>query len=138
MLNAFSILGVPTDNFDSKEFVQETLMLIEKYRKEHPRGDFATIGGFPAQYITIINLDFLANANGWSWDQSRDPESLSTLRKSDIVSPKGLPIVWVSSLLGRRFKEKVRVIDLILPLAKALGHEKKTVFLLGEEETLEQ
>ena len=33
MLNAFSILGVPTDNFDSKEFVQETLMLIENPAK---------------------------------------------------------------------------------------------------------
>lgn len=134
MFNAFSILGVPINNLDSKEFVKQTLQLIDNYRKEHPRGDFATVGGFPVQYVTLVNLSILANINGWNWKQSRNPETIYILRKADIVSPKGLPIVWLSNLLGRTFKEKVRVTDFILPLAKALGHEKKTVYLLGEEE----
>lgn len=133
-----SILGVPVDNLDSIETVNRILALIELYRKEHPRQDITATTGSTTQYVSTLNVDFIANAQGFGITHVNNPELLDILRKSDIVTPDGMPVIWLSALLGSKIKERVAGVDLIVALVKALALQNRSIFLLGGTEEVAQ
>lgn len=62
-----------------------------------------------------------------------DPELAAALRRCELVTADGQPVVWAARLLGRPLPERVAGIDLmeaLLARAEAQGHP---VFLLGAE-----
>ncbi|MFQ5728993.1 MAG: WecB/TagA/CpsF family glycosyltransferase [Waddliaceae bacterium] len=130
----FSLLGIPVENLNSAEAVEKILTLISQYRKEHPYGDIVTTTGLTPDYISTMNVNFLANTHGWRWRSIRHLELLDILRKSTIATPDGMPIVWLSKCLGNPLKERVTGSDLIPLLTEMLGEKERSIYLLGGKE----
>ena len=108
-----AILGVPFHNVT----MDETVTIIE---------DLIRQGGF--HQIATANVDFLKNA-------LHDKDLRNILCSCDMVVPDGMPIVWMSQLLGTALKERVSGIDLVERLAEVSARRGYGLFLLGASET---
>lgn len=87
--NSIAILGMPIDNLNMDETVEHIFAMIDGYQKDQR----------PRQVATV-NVDFVVNTLSWSLKHIRHPELLDILRRADLVTPDGMPIVWVSRFLG--------------------------------------
>jgi N-acetylglucosaminyldiphosphoundecaprenol N-acetyl-beta-D-mannosaminyltransferase len=115
-----AILGIPIQNATTEEIIQKCLSCIEQYHKDHrPR------------YFSTINSDFLIQAHSWSCRSVRHPELLKIYRESALATADGMPLLWISRMLGSPIRERITGKDLFLPLVQALGKQEKAVFLLG-------
>ena len=109
---AVVILGIPFHNVsfaDTLEWVR---------RRVHSRR--------PA-YIATANMDFVTQA----W---RDPELQRILLEADLVVADGIPIVWLSRLLGHPLKERVTGSDLVPMFAELAAREGFSLYGLGGAE----
>jgi len=111
-----AVLGIPFHNVT----MEETVNLIEEQIHE---------GGF--HQIATANVDFLRNAIA-------DERLRSTLCSCDVIIPDGMPVVWISRLLGAPLKERVAGIDLVSRLAQRSAEQGYGVFLLGSSEVRSQ
>lgn len=101
--------GVPVDALSSGQVLE---MLTDRM--------VSGVGG----YVVTPNVDHLVNVR-------RDP-SLSRIYQRAILSvPDGVPLVWLSKLLGQPVREKVSGSDLLLPLLRAAAKADVAVFILG-------
>ncbi len=120
MLNAsctnVALLGVPFHNVT----MDETVARIEEHIRE---------GGF--HQIATANVDFLKNAI-----QSQKLRDI--LCSCDLVVPDGMPIVWMSRLIGTPLKERVGGVDLVERLAEVSSRRGYGIFLLGASESRSQ
>ncbi len=107
-----AVLGVPFHNVT----MDETVSLIEEQIRE---------GGF--HQVATANVDFLKNA-------MEDEELRDILCSCDMVVPDGMPIVWMSRLLGTPLKERVSGIDLVERLADLSARRGYGIYLLGASE----
>jgi N-acetylglucosaminyldiphosphoundecaprenol N-acetyl-beta-D-mannosaminyltransferase len=114
------ILGVPVDNLTMDEAMARIFSMIDAYASD----------GRPSQVATV-NVDFLVNANAWLGRHIRHPELLDILRRADLVTADGMPIVWASRLLGSPLKERVTGADLVPRLAEEAATRGKSLFFLG-------
>ncbi|OQY42306.1 MAG: hypothetical protein B6240_14110 [Desulfobacteraceae bacterium 4572_87] len=114
------ILGIPVDNLTMDMAVNRIFSMID---------DFAVDGR--ARLVATVNVDFLVNTHAWFRKHIRHPELLDILRRADMVTADGMPIVWASKLLGTPLKERVTGADLVPRLAEEASKRKKTIFLLG-------
>jgi N-acetylglucosaminyldiphosphoundecaprenol N-acetyl-beta-D-mannosaminyltransferase len=114
------ILGIPIDNLDLTETVEQTLSLVEAYGRDGR-----------ARQVATVNVDFVVNTLTWRLSRPRHPELLDILRKADLVTPDGMPMVWASRLLGTPLKERVTGADLVPRLAQAAAARGKSIYFLG-------
>jgi exopolysaccharide biosynthesis WecB/TagA/CpsF family protein/anti-anti-sigma factor len=114
------ILGIPIDNFNMDETVERIFDMIKAFR-----GD-----GRPRQVATV-NVDFVVNTLTWRLSRFRHPELVDILRKADLVTPDGMPIIWASRMLGTPLKERVTGADLVLRLVEAAARYGKSIYFLG-------
>jgi exopolysaccharide biosynthesis WecB/TagA/CpsF family protein len=114
------ILGIPIDNLDLAETVEQTLSLVEAYGRDGR-----------ARQVATVNVDFVVNTLTWRLSRPRHPELLDILRKADLVTPDGMPMVWTSRLLGTPLKERVTGADLVPRLAQAAAEHGKSIYFLG-------
>ncbi len=75
-------------------------------------------------YIATANLDFIMQA----W---RDPEQQRILLEADLVVADGIPIVWLSRLMGFGLKERVTGSDLVPMFAELCAREGFGLYGLG-------
>ena len=104
-----AVLGIPFSNVSFADTVEWVRQRVISKR--------------PA-YIATANMDFLMQA----W---RDPELQRILLEADLVVADGIPIVWLSRLLGHPLKERVTGSDLVPLFAELAAHEGFSVFGLG-------
>ena len=120
MLNAscstVAVLGVPFQNVT----MDEAVALIEEQIRE---------GGF--HQVATANVDFLKNA-------IRDKDMRDILCSCEIVVSDGMPIVWMSRLIGTPLKERVGGIDLVERLTELSARRGYSIFLLGASESRSQ
>ncbi len=83
------ILGIPVDNLDMDETVERIFDLIAASRKDGRTRQVAT-----------VNVDFVVNTLTWRLSRFRHPELIDILRRADLVTPDGMPIIWTSRMLG--------------------------------------
>ena len=76
--------------------------------------------------VATVNLDFLVRAQ-------RHAELLAVLRRTDLNVADGMPVVWLSRLLGRPVPERVAGADLVPLLVREAAAAGAGVFLLGGE-----
>ncbi|WPL11022.1 MULTISPECIES: WecB/TagA/CpsF family glycosyltransferase [Thiorhodovibrio] len=115
------ILGIPVDDLTPELVVERTLALIAAYRRDGR-----------ARQIVTVNVDFLTNALGWTpWSAPRHPELLEILRRADLVTADGMPVVWLARLLGTPLRGRVTGADLVPALAAALARSGQSLYLLG-------
>ena len=114
------ILGIPVDDLTMPDTVQRILEMTENYRQDQTLRAVAT-----------INVDFLVNCLSWSSRSVRYREVVTILRQASLVTADGMPIVWLSTLLGGGLPERVPGSDLVPQLAQEAAARGKSLYLLG-------
>ncbi len=115
-----AILGIPVDNRTMDEAMEAIFSMVDAFGEDRR----------PRQVATV-NVDFYVNTLAWSLDAVRHPELLDVLRRADLVTADGMPIVWVSRLLGAPLRERVAGADMVVRLA-AEGEKRGTsLYFLG-------
>jgi len=103
------IAGVPFDNLD----MDETLALAEEFiRDRRPR------------LIATANVNFVVKAQD-------DPEFRDIVRRADVVTADGMPILWAARLLGHPLKARVTGSDMTPALLELAARRDYSVFFLG-------
>jgi len=121
---SYNILGVPVNHISMQGTVDHIMRLIRSYRANStPKST--------SEYIATVNLDFLVKALSWNKKNPRHPELLRTLREANLVTADGMPIVWLSKLMGSPLPERVAGSDLVEHLARELAKEGKSIFFFG-------
>ena len=114
------ILGIPVDNLDMDKTIERIFNLIEASRRDGR-----------ARQVATVNVDFIVNTLTWRLSRFRHPELINILRRADLVTPDGMPIIWTSRLLGTPIKERVTGADLVPRLAEAAARSGKSIYFLG-------
>ena len=114
------ILGIPVDNLTMDEAISSIFSMVD---------DYAADGR--ARQVATVNVDFVVNTLSWRLKNIRHPELLDILRRADLVTADGMPLVWISRLLGVPLKERVTGADLVPKLAEEAAKRGKSIFLLG-------
>lgn len=86
------------------------------------------------QYITnrqkltigVVNVAKMVN-------MQKDPELRTSLNEADLVLADGLPIIWVSRMLGDPLPERVTGIDIMFGLLRQASKKHYSVYFLGAE-----
>ncbi|NLC56065.1 MAG: WecB/TagA/CpsF family glycosyltransferase [Armatimonadetes bacterium] len=104
------ILGVPLDEVTLAEAVARIAAFAR--RRDRPR------------QVATANTDFVARAQS-------DARFRDILRRADLVTADGMPLVWASRLLGGRLPERVAGADLVPALAGYCAREGLSLYLLG-------
>ena len=117
--NRLVLLGIPFDNLKMDEAIHRIIKMTQKNSKKKKN-----------HFVATANVDFIINAH-----RGKNPKTssklLSILRNADLVTADGMPLVWLSKLLGRPLKERVTGADMVPHLAKAAGENNKSIYLLG-------
>lgn len=114
------ILGIPVDNLTMNEAVSFVFGMLDAYAAD----------GRP-RLVATVNVDFVVNTLTWRLGRIRHPELIDILRRADLVTADGMPIVWMSRLLGVPLKERVTGADLVPKLAESAAGREKSIFFLG-------
>jgi N-acetylglucosaminyldiphosphoundecaprenol N-acetyl-beta-D-mannosaminyltransferase len=77
--------------------------------------------------VATVNLDFLVRAQ-------RDPALMDVLRQTELNVADGMPVVWLSRLMGHGVPERVAGADLVPYLVREAAASGKSVFLLGGQD----
>jgi len=109
---AVVILGLP---FHNVSFADTVEWVRQRVRSRRPA------------YIATANMDFVTQA----W---RDPELQRILLDADLVVADGIPIVWLSRILGYPLKERVTGSDLVPLFAGLAAREGFSLYGLGGAE----
>jgi N-acetylglucosaminyldiphosphoundecaprenol N-acetyl-beta-D-mannosaminyltransferase len=107
-----AVLGVPFHNVS----MDEAVAAIEDQIRD---------GGF--HQVATANVDFLKNA--MENEKVRD-----ILCSCDMIVADGMPVIWMSQLMGTPLKERVGGIDLVERLADVSARRGYGVFFLGASE----
>ncbi len=118
--NPTAVLGIPLDNLTMGEAIEKVFSMIERYSADRK-----------PKLVCTVNTDFVVNTLRWSLQKARHPELLDILRKADLVTADGMPLVWTSTLLGSPLKGRVTGADLVPELAREAAQRGKSVYLLG-------
>lgn len=110
------LLGCSIDPITHQEAVYKINQLIKSYQ------------GYP-QYVATINTDFIANAIGFTGIKNQ--EFLKVLRDSKVTVADGMPLVFLSRLLGNPLPERVTGQDLLPALIRSFSSQKRSIYLLG-------
>ncbi len=112
--------GISFSNLDTSEIVEQALAYMQE------EGDRQR----PA-YLATVNVDFLVKALFWRWACPHYPGLLPALRACRWAVADGMPIVWLSALLGCPLKERIAGADLVPALLERCQQTHKKVFLFG-------
>lgn len=118
--DTIAILGIPIHNLDMTETVDRIFEMVDAFQTDTR-----------ARQVATVNVDFVVNTLAWGLKQIRHPELLAILRKADLVTADGMPMVWTSKLLGTPLKERVTGADLVPRLAQEAARRGKSIYFLG-------
>ena len=79
-----------------------------------------------SKVVCVANVHMLIEAY---WQ----PELCSVLQNADLVTPDGMPLVWMMKLLGASQQDRVAGMDILLALGKLAPEQNVKVFFLGSE-----
>ena len=76
--------------------------------------------------VCVANVHMLMEAH---WN----PEFANVLRNADLVTPDGMPLVWMMRQMGVRYQDRVAGMDIFLELCKLAQAQKLSVLFLGSQ-----
>jgi N-acetylglucosaminyldiphosphoundecaprenol N-acetyl-beta-D-mannosaminyltransferase len=82
-----------------------------------------------SKVVCVANVHMLTEA---SWDAGL----ADVLQSADLVTPDGMPLVWMIQLLKRAPQDRVAGLDLMLAVCKKAEADGVGVFFLGSEEAI--
>lgn len=118
--DAFSSLGIAVDNLDMDNAVEKIAELITNFQFDKQ-----------ARSVATLNVDFMVNALGYFFSQPEHPELLEVLRRADLVTADGFPVVLLSKIMNSPIKARVTGADLVPELARQAVDRDWSMFLLG-------
>lgn len=120
------ILGVPVDRVDMAATLEQIFARVAAYRQAPA----------PAPcLVATVNVDFLVNALACrKAAPPRHPELLRILRQAGLVTADGMPLVWLSRLLGAALPGRVPGADLVPELARGCAERHLALYFLGGRE----
>jgi N-acetylglucosaminyldiphosphoundecaprenol N-acetyl-beta-D-mannosaminyltransferase len=107
--HSVAVLGLPLANVTAGEAVERIEELILS-------------GGI--HQVATANLDFWVNS-------LNDVHLHRIIAGCSLVLPDGMPLVWISRLLGSPLKERVSGVDMVPRLAELSAKKGYSIFLLG-------
>jgi N-acetylglucosaminyldiphosphoundecaprenol N-acetyl-beta-D-mannosaminyltransferase len=85
-----------------------------------------------SKVVCVANVHMLMEAH-------KNPKFAAVLGNADMVTPDGMPLVWLMNLLGVWHQDRVAGMDILLALCDRTSAENISVFFLGSESaTLER
>ena len=76
--------------------------------------------------VFVANVHMLVEAH-------QDSAFAKVMQKADVVTPDGMPLVWMLRLLGNPSQNRVAGLDIMRSLCNRAVEEKISIFLLGSE-----
>jgi N-acetylglucosaminyldiphosphoundecaprenol N-acetyl-beta-D-mannosaminyltransferase len=107
--HSVAIMGLPLANVTADEAVEQIEALILS-------------GG--THQVATANLDFWLNSQN-------DVHLHRIIAGCSLVLPDGMPLVWISGILGNPLKERVSGADLVPQLAQLSARKGYSIYLLG-------
>jgi len=85
-----------------------------------------------SKVVCVANVHMLMEAH-------RNPQFAAVLSSADLVTPDGMPLVWLMNLLGVWRQNRVAGMDILLALCQQVSAKRISVFFVGSErETLDR
>ena len=81
-----------------------------------------------------VNVDFIVNTYYALKSTPCNPALAAVLRRAELVVADGMPLVWLSRLLGTPLPERVAGSDLVPMIAERAAREGKKLYFLGGKE----
>jgi N-acetylglucosaminyldiphosphoundecaprenol N-acetyl-beta-D-mannosaminyltransferase len=107
--HSIAVMGLPLANVTNDEAVEAIERLI-------------LAGG--SHQVATANLDFWVNS-------LKDVDLHRIIAGCSLVLPDGMPLVWISRLLGKPLKERVSGVDMVPRLAELSARKGYGIYLLG-------
>ncbi|WP_421658258.1 WecB/TagA/CpsF family glycosyltransferase [Leptothermofonsia sp. ETS-13] len=82
-----------------------------------------------SKVVCIANVHMLVEAY-------RDPNFAAVLRRADLVTPDGMPLVWMLRLLGVSNQDRVAGLDVFSALCERATKENVSIFFLGSHSAI--
>ncbi len=121
-----SLFGIPVSRVTNAEALERIVEWARAGRAARRAGQKAG----PPRVVATVNVDFVVNAVPWRpWRGGG--ELLDCLRKADMVTADGMPIVVLSRLLRDPLPERVAGSDLTPALCRACAREGLRFYVLG-------
>jgi N-acetylglucosaminyldiphosphoundecaprenol N-acetyl-beta-D-mannosaminyltransferase len=79
-----------------------------------------------SRFVCVANVHMTVEAH---WH----PEFASVLKQADLVTPDGMPLVWMLKLLGAKAQNRVAGMDLLLSLCESASESNIPVFFVGSQ-----
>ncbi|MDX2240311.1 MAG: WecB/TagA/CpsF family glycosyltransferase [Leptolyngbyaceae cyanobacterium bins.302] len=79
--------------------------------------------------VCIANVHMLIEAY-------QQPDFAAVLRNADLVTPDGMPLVWMLKMLGASDQDRVAGLDVLQALCKMASSEGISIFFLGSQRAI--
>lgn len=86
---------------------------------------------YSSRFVCVANVHMLVEAHSNS-------DFASVLNRADLVTPDGMPLVWMMRVLGIRRQDRVAGMDIFLALCEKASQRNIKVFLLGSQSAILQ
>ena len=88
-----------------------------------------------AAFVATLNVDFVCNAvRGWPF--GGNDELWGYLKRADLVTADGMPIVLLSKLLRNPLPERVTGADMVPAICRRFAEEGLSVYVLGGDKAV--
>lgn len=91
-------------------------------------------GARGCRIAVTVNVDFIVNTYYALKSDPVDPALAKVLRRAELVVADGMPLVWLSRLLGTPLPERVAGADLVPMIAERAAREGRKLYFLGGRE----
>jgi len=81
-----------------------------------------------------VNVDFIVNTYCATKSTPRNPALARVLRRAELVIADGMPLVWLSRLIGTPLPERVTGADLVPLIAERAARDHVKLYFLGGKE----
>ena len=81
-----------------------------------------------------VNVDFIVNTYCATKSTPRNPALARVLRRAELVIADGMPLVWLSRLIGTPLPERVTGADMVPLIAERAAREHVKLYFLGGKE----
>lgn len=82
-----------------------------------------------SKVVCIANVHMLVEAY-------QDPAFAPVLQNADLVTPDGMPLVWMLRLMGASNQDRVAGLDVLAELCKRASTENISIFFLGSQKAI--
>ena len=91
-------------------------------------------GPHGCRIAATVNVDFVVNTYCATTATPRNPALARVLRRAELVIADGMPLVWLSRLIGTPLPERVTGADLVPLIAERAARDHVKLYFLGGKE----